>query len=162
MFVKSVICSVTLALTVFATPSFAQEHTEAHLSKAREAIEATRATDSFDAILFDASAQLKNLLTRDSPDQAERISNIVDEEAIALAPRRADLELEAARLFANSFDEAELQALADFFNTPTGTKYLKATPVLARELGKAARIWANGINRDLAANSTKKLTASGN
>ena len=32
----------------------------------------------------------------------------------------------------------------------------------ARELGKAARIWANGINRDLAANAQKKLAEGDN
>lgn len=157
MFANSTRCALTLALSIFATTSFAQDYTEAQMAKAGAAIAATKATDSFDAILFDAAANLKNRLTRDSPDQADRISEVVDAEAIALAPRRGDLEMEAARLFANAFSETELEAIAAFFSTPTGSKYLDSTPVLARELGKAGRIWANGINRDLANKSLEKL-----
>ena len=157
MFLKTTSCALTVALSVLASASFAQEYTKEHLTKARSAIAATKATDSFDAILFDAASQLKNRLTRDSPDQADLIAEVVDEEAIKLAPRRGDLELEAARLFATTFTEAELEAIADFFGTPAGAKYLRSTPVLARELSKAARIWANGINRDLAAKSLAEL-----
>ncbi|MEP1207977.1 MAG: DUF2059 domain-containing protein [Rhizobiaceae bacterium] len=162
MFAKTTCFAMTLALSIVASASFAQEYSQSHLAKAREAIAATKATDSFDAILFEAAAQLKNRLSRDNPDQADRISEVVDAEAIALAPRRGDLELEAARLFASAFTEAEMGEIATFFATPAGTKYLQSTPVLARELGKAARIWANGINRDLTNNAQVKLATSGN
>ena len=162
MFSNTSRCAMVMAFSLLATTSFAQEYSASHIAQAKAAIAATRATDSFDTILINASGQLKNRLTANNPDQADRISIVVDEEAIALAARRGDLELEAARIFAGAFSEQELAGLAEFFSTPTGTKYLESTPVLARELGKAARIWANGINRDLAANAQKKLAASGN
>ncbi|MEL6504436.1 MAG: DUF2059 domain-containing protein [Pseudomonadota bacterium] len=146
----------------FGTVAHAQEFSESHLSAARKAISATRATATFDNILFNASAGLKNQLTAKSPDKVDEISNVVDEEALALAPRRGDLEGEAARLFANTFSEAELNEIATFFASETGSKYLGATPVLARELGKSARVWANGISRDLAANVAKRLEPAAN
>lgn len=155
-------CALALSISLLAVPSFAQDASESHIAKSREAIAATRATDAFDAILIQASGQLKNQLTANNPDQADRIAVIVDEEAIALAPRRGDLELEAARIFAAAFSEEELTEIANFFNTETGKKYLRSTPGLARELGKAARIWANGINRDLATNAQKKLAEGNN
>ena len=155
-------CALALTLSLLSLPAFAQEFPASHIAKAREAITATRATDSFDTILIRASGQLKNQLTANNPDQADRISIVVDEDAIALASRRGDLELEAARIFAATFSEAELAEITAFFNTETGKKYLSATPILARELGKAARIWANGINRDLAANAQKKLAEGDN
>lgn len=153
------VMAVTLAMPMAAR---AQEVAESHLSAARKAITATRATATFDSILFNASAGLKNQLSAKDPDKADSISNIVDEEAIALAARRGDLEGEAARLFANSFTEAELNEIAAFFGSETGTKYLTATPVLARELGKSARVWANGISRDLAINVQKRMQPEGN
>ena len=162
MFAKISRCALALSLSVLATSTFAQEFSASHITKAREAIAATKATDSFDTILIRASGQLKNQLTANSPDQAAKISIIVDEEAIALAARRGDLELEAARIFAGTFSEEELVEITAFFNTETGKKYLAGTPILARELGKAARIWANGINRDLAANAQKKLAEGNN
>lgn len=161
MFSKTSRCALALTFSMLASVSFAQEYSASHIAKAREAIAATRATESFDSILINASGQLKNQLTANSPDQADKIAAVVDEEAIALASRRGDLELEAARIFAGAFSEEELGELATFFSTPTGAKYLSNTPILARELGKAARIWANGITRDLANNAQKKL-ADGN
>ena len=162
MFFNTKCCAITLALSIMASTSFAQDYSASHIAKAKEALNATKATESFDSILFKAAAQLKNQLTANSPDKADQISIVVDEEAIALAARRGDLENEAARLFASTFSEQELGELAGFFLTSTGKKYLEATPILARELTKSARIWANGINRDLAKNAQAKLAADSN
>lgn len=146
-----------VSITTFSTSVFAQQIAEDHMAAARKALSATKATESFDGILIQSSAQLKNQLTANSPDKADEISSIVDEEAIALASRRGDLEVEGARHFANIFSKDELELLSEFFNSPTGSKYLDNAPILARELSKSARIWANGINRDLAENVTKRL-----
>lgn len=146
-----------LAFLQFPTLGFAQEISESHIAEARKAIDATKATESFDSILIKAATQLKNQLTSTRPDKATEISATVEAEAIALASRRADLEREAARLFAQTFTEEELTQIATFFASVAGTKYLEATPVLGRELGKAAQVWSNGINRDLAVNVAKKL-----
>ncbi len=127
----------------------AQDVSDDHMASARKAIEATRATESYDSILFDAASRSKDQFIAASPDLADQISTIVDEQAIALAPRRSALEEEAARLFANSFSQSELDDIAAFYNSPAGVKYNEATPILARELSRAARVWATGINRDL-------------
>ncbi|EFL90422.1 DUF2059 domain-containing protein [Ahrensia sp. R2A130] len=159
--VAAIVLSVVLGATSLVAVS-AQEISESHMSAARKAITATKATNTFDSILIGASARLKNTLTANSPDQADRISTVVDEQAIALAPRRGDLEGEAARLFANTFTESELTDIANFFGSPVGEKYLDSTPILVRELDKAARIWANGIARDLGQSVNKALAAPAN
>jgi hypothetical protein len=156
------VAGILIAGAIFTAPVFAQEPTAEHLAAARKAMAATKATDSFDVILPQASLELKKRLTNDSPDKADQIDAIVDIEALALAPRRGDLENESAKLFAASFTKEDLEKIAEFFSTEAGEKYLSSTPILARELGKAARIWATGIQRDLASNSAKKLQESGN
>jgi hypothetical protein len=142
----------SLAAAIFAAPAIAQDISEEHQAAARAALSATKATAAYDSILFDTSAQIKNRLTSQNPDLSEQISTIVDEEAIKLAPRRADLENEAAILFANTFSMEELVAIETFFSSDTGSKYLENAPILGRELGRAARVWANGIGRDLSTN----------
>lgn len=162
MFSTSTRCAMAVAFSLLTSAGFAQEISESHLAEARKALTATRATDSFDGILLGAAAQLKKKLITGSPDKAELIGNTVDEEAIALAARRGALEGEAARLFASTFTQEELKSIAVFFSSPAGSKYLASTPILARELGKSARIWGAGINRDLATNVQKKLVGAGN
>ena len=161
MFFKKSLCAIAVAVC-FVSTGYAQEISASHIAEAKKALTATKATETFDSILLGASAKLKNQLTANNPSDAEKIGNTVDDEAIALAVRRGDLEGEAARLFAKNFTESELTEITTFFTSPTGAKYLVATPLLARELGKAARIWANGITRDLAVNVNKKMAASGN
>ena len=155
---KSALFALLIAgSAAFAPMANAQDASPSHLSAARKALTATKATDSFDSILLNTSANLKNNLTSNNPNLADQISIIVDEEAIVLAARRGDLEQEAARLFSNAFSEEELNTISTFFASPAGQKYLENTPILARELGKAARVWAAGIARDLNAKVTPRV-----
>ena len=74
---------------------------------------------------------------------------MVDDNAIALAPRRADLENEIARIYAKIFTEQELREIGQFYASEAGRKLLAQGPAAVRETMGAADIWANGIVRDL-------------
>ncbi len=157
----SAVFAMSIALA-FAPLATAQEISPEHLQAAAKAIDATNATDSFDGILLQSAASIKDQLIGTSPDKAEEINKVVDEEAIALASRRGDLESEARRLFAKNFSVEELEKITAFFGSDLGKKYLSSTPILARELSKAARVWGQGINRDLTDNVTKRMLTAGN
>ncbi len=135
----------------------AQDVSEAQLAAAREAISALNVTDRYDNILPGLAERLKAQFIQASPNFQEQISNVVDEQALALAPRRADLEKEAATIYAKSFSVDELKAISTFFNTEAGKKLLNTQPLVSRELVKAAEIWANGISRDLTNQSSQNL-----
>lgn len=137
----------------------AQDVSEAHLNAARSAIAAIGATEQFDAILPQAAASLKAELIQKDPNLEELISKTVDDKAIALAARRADLETEAARAYANSFSQADLEAIATFYNSESGKKLIAEGPIVTREVIKAAGIWQNGIGRDLAVGVGETLAA---
>jgi uncharacterized protein len=141
----------------FSVPLRAQEISEAHLTAAREAIAAINATDRYDNILPGLAERLKAQFIQASPNFQEQISAAVDEQALALASRRADLEREAATIYAKSFTQEELQAISAFYATEAGKKLLSNGPLVARELTRAVEIWANGISRDLTNQSTEKL-----
>ena len=151
----------TLVFLVVAAPTFAQdaEISESHLKAAREAVAAIKATEEFDRILPQAAAALKQELIQKNPDLQEAIIQIVDEETIALAARRADLEKEAALAYARVFSEQQLNEIAAFYNTETGKKLISDGPIVTRELFKAADIWQRGVARDLAENVGKKVEA---
>lgn len=140
---------------VLASSAYSQD--AGHTAAAKKAMAATRATDSFDLILPNSAMQLKNRLSSNNPDKSDQIDLIVDDEALALASRRGDLENAAAKLFIDAFSIEELDKISAFFGTELGQKYLSKTPTLARELGKAARVWGTGVQRDLATNSGKKV-----
>lgn len=154
----------TIAATLIASTALvgavrAQEVTDDQIKAARATIDALGVTVNFDNILPTIAERLKRTLIQSSPNYEELINTTVDEQALALASRRGDLEREAAAIYAKTFTVEELKAIAEFYGSPIGKKLLKDGPIAARELVKAADIWAAGISRDLAVESDKKLEA---
>ncbi|MBU4530475.1 MAG: DUF2059 domain-containing protein [Hoeflea sp.] len=130
----------------------AQELSQEHLAAARAAISALGATDQFDAVIPATAEQLKTELIRSNADLQEVITVTIDEEALKIVPRRADLEREAAQIYAKSFTQEELTAISDFYSSAPGRKLIENGPLVTRELLKSAEIWASGVGRDLAQN----------
>ena len=138
------------AFVAVASQAFAQEIAESHLKAARATIAAVKATDNYDMILPAAAQTLKQELIQQNPDLTDLIITTVDEKALALVGRRADLEREAALAYAKIFSEAELNAITAFYSSEPGKKLLTSGPIVAREVVKAAEIWQRGVSRDLA------------
>ncbi len=151
-------CVVVLVATTLSSGARAQDDiSDAHLKAARAAISALRVTDEFDGIISAAAAELKVQLYQKNPDLQPLISVIVDETALGLAPRRADLERESALVYAKSFSEAELNEVTAFYTSSIGKKLLSDGPIATRQIYKAADIWRAGIGRDMALESGKKI-----
>ena len=128
-----------------------------HLAAAREAIAQLGATNQFDNILIQASDALKNELIQKDPNLQDVIIATVDETAISLVGRRTDLEQEIARIYATTFSEQDLKDISTFYATDAGKKLLQEGPIITREMIRAARIWQQGIARDLAATAGDEL-----
>jgi len=137
-------------MLVMSNAAGAQEISESHLKAARAAVAAIQATGDFDNILPQSAIALKNQLIQQNPDLQELIETTVNEKALALSARRADLEKEAATAYAKVFNEEDLNAIATFYTSPAGQKLLADGPIVTREVLKAADIWQRGIARDLA------------
>ena len=149
----------TVAVLAGVSLASAQEISDSHLKAARAAITSIKATDSMDSILPQANQMLKVELIQKNPNLEEDIVRIVDEETLAIAPRRGDLEKEVAIAFAKAFSEQELTEIANFHNSPTGKKFFSDSPIVGREVSKAVDIWQLGIARDLSQAVGKKLAA---
>ncbi|MEM0899897.1 MAG: DUF2059 domain-containing protein [Pseudomonadota bacterium] len=152
------IAGFSLALNPFSAN--AQDVTESHLDAARAAIASINATDLFDTILPEAAEALQASLLQNNPDLEAQISEIVTEQAIAIAARRADLETEVARIYARAIREEDLRAIAEFYNTDAGRALLENGPIATREASRAAVVWRAGIERDLRTAVSAQLAAS--
>jgi uncharacterized protein len=148
-----------LALMGVSSLAVAADPTPEHLAAARAAIAAIKATDQFDVILPQAADSLKGEMIQKDPNLEAAITSAVDEEVIKLAARRADLEKEAARAYANIFSVEELNGIATFYSSDVGKKLIAEGPLATREVIKAANIWQTGVSRDLAEAVAKKVKA---
>jgi len=156
---RALAMTAIMALSVLCVPVSAQEIPEEHLQAARAAVDAINATDEFYNILPRAAQGLKVELIQQSPNLEELINATVDEKALELASRRADLEREAALAYARVFTQEDLQNITEFYNSPTGKKLLSEGPIVTREVFRAAEIWRRGIIRDLANSVSETLQA---
>lgn len=154
---KAAAASILISGVIFGTAVRAQEITEEHIAAAKQAIGTLGVTDRFDDILPGLAERLKAELIQASPNVQDAITETVDTKALELAPRRADLEREAALTYARAFSLDELKAISAFYGSEAGKKLLKDGPIATRELMKAADIWAAGINRDLNTSSMTEL-----
>jgi hypothetical protein len=139
----------------------AQEIAPEHLASARDAVNASKSTASLDGILPQIGEQAKQSLIANRPDEADKIATIVDEATITLAARRAKLEDEVARIYARIFTMEELKQISEFYKTEAGQKLMRETPVIARSIEEAARVWSAGIQRDLQQEVAKKIQEAG-
>jgi hypothetical protein len=119
------------------------------LEAAKVAIAAIHATDDFDNILPQAAQDIKTQLIERNPNLSDLISNTVDEQTLALASRRGDLEQEVAMEYARVFTEDDLKKISEFYLSPVGKKLISDGPIASRETLKAAKIWQAGVVRDL-------------
>lgn len=155
---SGLIAVAAFAVLVFG-PANAQEIGESHLAAARAAVNAIESTDQFDNILLNAATQVKADLIGNNPNLQTEISDMVDDAALSLAPRRSDLENEVARVYAKLFTEQELTQVAEFYGSEAGRKLLRQGPLATRETLAAAEIWTNGIIRDLRVKSVNGMAA---
>lgn len=156
---KWIKCSVLAAVMSGATmtASLAQDISDSHLEAARKAISAIQATARFDDILPQVALEITSRLISNNPDLEPQINETVDQETLALVSRRADLENDAALIYAKSISEEDLNAIATFYSSSAGQALLNNGAILAREVQQSATVWQRGIERDLLENVSKKL-----
>ena len=142
--------AILLSGAAFVSPAHADDVSEEQIAAAKATVQSLNLTLPFDRILPGVAERLKSELIQASPNFTDLITTTVDEKALALAPRRGDLEREVGRIYANTFTLEELKAITAFYHSDVGKKLLKDGPVATREMMKAADIWAAGISRDLA------------
>jgi len=160
--IKTGAVTVAICMTLFASaPVYSQELSAEHVKAAREAMEATGATDRLDKILPEIATFVKAGLIANRPDIEAEISQIVNEVAISLAPRRGPLENEVAAIYGNQFTQEELETIQTFFASETGIKFLNKTPLLFREVDEVSKVWREGIARDMGQAVQEKLKEAG-
>ncbi|MEO0544654.1 MAG: DUF2059 domain-containing protein [Pseudomonadota bacterium] len=150
---------IAASIIMFTQSAIAQSVSETHLAAANRAITALKATDRFDDILPAVAERMRAQLIANNPDIEIEILNTVEEVAISMVGRRADLEREAALAYANAFSEADLVAIADFYESDAGAALLDSGAIVTRELGQLSSVWSRGMQRDMLAAVSASLNA---
>ena len=158
-FVRAAIIGV--ALTSVAPAAFAQEITASHLAVALDVVKSAKASRGFDNVLPLLAEQVENKLIRVRPDLNKEIVVAVEDAALKLSSRRADLDKDVARIWAKAFTEEELQTIATFYKTSAGQKFADVGAQVVAESYQAVGHWSDRVGEELLQKSKDGLKAQG-
>lgn len=150
--------SVIAVMALNTAVPYAQGVSDQHLASAKKVIDSIHATDRYDDFLPMIARDLKNELTGKDPNLSATISKIVDKQILALIKRRSDLEKEIVRVFAKHFSREELDAIAVFYNSDIGKKFLTKMPDIARDSDGVFDTWSSVLMQELVRNVTKEMS----
>ncbi len=114
---------------------------ESQLRIAREVIESTGISRSFDGAFTDIALRIRqNFAAAAAPVQKD-----LDDTLVALLPeirtRRAEIIERSARSIATVFSEAELREINTFFTSPVGKKYVNNQPQFVNQVFQSMETW---------------------
>lgn len=141
--------------------AFAQAISDSHLTAAREAVMASKASRSFDNVLPLLSEQTQNRLIRIRPDLHAEINEVVEEITLTMAVRRDELDNDIARVWARAFTEEELVTIKAFYESSAGAKLAEIGPRVINESFAAAKGWSDRIGAELFEKAQEELADRG-
>jgi hypothetical protein len=131
-----------------AAPAAQRQFEESHLAVAREVVTSSGMARSFEAVI----PQMQEGLLR----QYGRNPALLDDAAEVLEELQPEMQLQrramvnrAARVIAARLSEEELTAIAAFFATPAGTRWVETQPVVLEGLISEMQEWSQELNEYL-------------
>jgi hypothetical protein len=144
-----------------AAPLRADEITPDHMAAALEAVRSAKASKGFDNVLPLLSEKVQDQIIRLRPDLYKQITDVVQQEALKLIARRADLDKDVARIWANSFSIEELQSITAFYKSPAGLKFVDIGPKVIGDSLQAVKGWSDRVGEELLEKSRAELKKQG-
>ena len=155
------IAALVMTATIVATPLRADEITPEHMAAALEAVHSAKASKGFDNVLPLISEKVQDQIIRLRPDLYQQITDVVQQEALKLVSRRADLDNDVARIWANSFSDDELKSITAFYKSPAGLKFVVVGPKVIGDSLQAVKSWSDHLGQELLEKSRAELKKQG-
>ncbi|MBM3531078.1 MAG: DUF2059 domain-containing protein [Alphaproteobacteria bacterium] len=114
----------------------------AALLMAKEIIEMKGASTTFDPLVAGVINHHRNLLIEINPNLSRPLQEVAEKLLQELAPRRAELQQDLARVYASHFTEQELRDALAFYKTPLGRKLVTEEPKAMDSAFRRADEWS--------------------
>ena len=120
----------------------------AKLAAAHDLLAATNTDAQFAAIIPLMFQHMRQSLPAQGPDQQEQINQVFDEIQKQFLDRRNEILDQIAHLYAAKFTSEEMHAVADFYRSPVGQKFIAAMPALAADALRLGTAWGARIGHE--------------
>jgi hypothetical protein len=147
MFVRSskrLVWAALLTWVVISTGSVAhaqQKPTEAAIALAREIIALKGATGMVDLIVPGVIDKVRSMHLQTNPMLSKPLAQVAAQLRKEFAGITADLQADAAAIYASRFTDAELKQILAFYKSSAGQKVIKEEPVLFETIIQQLNSW---------------------
>jgi hypothetical protein len=155
------VAALVVTAMLSAAPGRADDITPSRLAAALEAVHSAKASKGFDNVLPLLSEKVQDEIIRLRPDLYKQIADVVQQEALKLVARRADLDTDVARIWANAFTEEELKSITAFYKSPAGLKFVDIGPQVVGASLQAVKTWSDRVGQELLDKSRAELKKQG-
>jgi hypothetical protein len=121
----------------------------ASIAAAAEIVQLKDGLRLFEPIVTGVVEQHKNLMLQANPMLSRDLTEVANRLRAELAPRRAELERDIIRIYAQAFTEEELKDLLAFYKSPLGKKVIEQEPKVIDSSMAHAEEWAGKLAEEV-------------
>lgn len=122
-------------------PVVAPTISAAQLALARQIVNGSGLTRSFEATVPQMMVQINQAITRTRPELGPDLKGVLTTLVAEFSPQTSQMVDQAALIFASKMSEAEMKDIAAFFASDSGKKYVSVQPVAVDEVVVAMDEW---------------------
>ncbi len=143
-----------------AAPAAPQPSAE-HIAVARQVVELSGASASFDNVIPAFVEQAKSLFLPTNPDLGRQFNEVGDQLKTEFQPRVNELIQGIAVAYAQRFTIDELRRIQAFYQSPDGQKLVRTIPTIMEETFGRTQQWSQVVTRDLVARFREEFAKRG-
>ena len=153
---------LSLILSAFvALPALSQEVSPDQLALARKYIELTDKSGLYETTIVNEGIRVYQRILPQNPQIADKLNAAVGKVIESYKDRKGELFDQIARVYALAFTQQELQAIVDFYSSPTGQKLALANAELNRSVSDVLKVFKNNLANEFFAKVRAELKAEG-
>jgi uncharacterized protein len=103
----------------------------------------------FEPIVLGVIEQHKSLLEQANPMMSRDLNEVASRLRVELSPRRAELDADIIKIYAQAFTEQELKDLLAFYRSPLGKKVIEQEPLVLDSSMARASEWADKLAQEV-------------
>ena len=155
--------AVMLSATIIALamPAIAQEVAPEHLALARKYVDLTDKSAIYATTLVETAIGAMKQIVQQNPEITAQTNEAIGKVLEDYKGRKGDLLDQFARVYAIRFTMEELQAIVDFYSSPTGLKLAEANSEVNVDLQRVMEVFNANVKQEFFAKVRAELRSKG-
>jgi hypothetical protein len=155
------VAALLLAFLALPAPAGAQAPNADRLAAAKEMMQVAGVAKQFDEVMPLLVRQLSAGFEAVAPDKAGEIRQVFSQLAVKFVDRKGELIDQIAAAYAEALALDELNAIAAFYRSPAGLKFIEVQPRMMRQAMALGQRWGAQLGREIEAEARRELKKRG-